>query len=112
MLYKIVPFLIWLHLQSCRAGREPLPSVKEILPEQAMRKQFWSFVVALALLLGAVLWPEALARPAGLAFFLCSGWLCFNLARAWIGGRRRLARDSFVPRERRAVTGTSKNGTQ
>jgi len=65
MLYKIVPFLVWYHLQCApRAGR--VPGVKSIVDEARALRQWRWHVVALGLLLAAPLAPAVLARPAGL----------------------------------------------
>jgi hypothetical protein len=44
-----------------------------------MRRQMRAHVVALALLLAAAIRPDWLARPAGAALALASGWLFYNL---------------------------------
>lgn len=83
MLYKIVPFLNWLHLQ--RVG-EPatMPNMKQMIPEAAMRAQMRLHFAALGLLLMAVLWPAA-TLPAGLAFAASCLWLEWNLLGAvWL----------------------------
>jgi len=43
------------------------PNIKQMLPEKRMRRQLMLHFTALALLLGAVLWPP-LASVAGLSF--------------------------------------------
>jgi len=81
MLYKIVPFLNWLHLQRiCGLNTLP-PAMNQMISERAMRRQYYWHLVALALLLSAV-WLPLLARPAGLAFAVDCGWLGVNLVRA------------------------------
>jgi hypothetical protein len=90
MMYKIVPFLLWFHMQSRRVGRQKIPNVKEILPERHMQRQFRVYVLAFALLLAATVEPELFARPAGLAFLVCSAWLWLNLLRAMTAWRRAL----------------------
>ncbi len=78
MLYKIVPFLNWLHLQNICGLQAVPPTMHQMIPEKAMRGQLYAHLAALALLLAAV-WLPALARPAGLAFALASAWLGYNL---------------------------------
>lgn len=78
MLYKIVPFLNWLHLQRISDPRTPPPNMKQMMPEGAMRGQMRLHFAALVLLLMAVLWPP-LALPAGLAFAASCLWLEWNL---------------------------------
>ena len=82
MLYKIVPFLGWLHLQNPGAGRGPAPSMGKLLPEQDALRQWRSYCLALLCLLLAVPFPEWLARPAGLLFALSMLWLARNLFQA------------------------------
>ena len=81
MLYKIMPFLNWLHLQQQGGTAMTQPNMKQMIPEPAMRAQMRVHFAALALLLAAVIWP-ALARPAGLAFVVSCLWLEWNLATA------------------------------
>lgn len=82
MLYKIVPFLTWYHLQDLRAAskRKP-PNISQIIPERHAQWQYGAHLAGLLLLLGACYQP-ALARPgAALVGVACLGlWL--NLGRA------------------------------
>lgn len=82
MLYKIVPFLVWFHLQSQAMGKVIVPNVKEILPDKIARRQLWVHMTALALLLPSALWPNLFAYPAALAFGISFGWLWLNLFHA------------------------------
>lgn len=80
MLYKIVPFLVWYHLQNSEAAaRKAVPNVKSIIPDSAAMKQFWSHLAALLLTVGATLWPAILVAPAAVALCISSGWLWWNL---------------------------------
>jgi hypothetical protein len=81
MLYKIMPFLNWLHLQQQGGTVMTQPNMKQMIPERAMRGQMWLHFAALALLLAAVLMP-VLALPAGLAFTASCLWLEWNLVGA------------------------------
>ena len=81
MLYKIMPFLNWLHLQRDGGLGRTMPNMKQMIPERAMRGQMRLHFAALLLLAAAVLWP-ALARPAGLAFAASCLWLEANLVGA------------------------------
>ena len=82
MLYKIVPFLGWLHLQNLGQMKIAAPNMNQLLGDVAMRRQWAAFAAALLLLLAAAFWPEGLGRPAGLLFALANGGLFFNLLRA------------------------------
>ena len=79
MLYKIVPFLVWLHLQSYNKGRVSLPNIKEIIPDTRARRQFYMHVAALLLLAGALLEPDWFFYPAAILFALSFLYLAFNL---------------------------------
>ena len=82
MLYKIVPFLVWLHLQNQGQGRVMAPNMKKIISEHAMNRQMLAHFVALALLLLAIFWPGVFAYPAGLAVVVSNAWLLRNLLAA------------------------------
>ena len=84
MLYKIVPFLVWHHLQAKAAPGQRAPGVKHIIPDRRARRQFWLHAAALVLLLAACWFPAQLARAAGLALLASSlslGWNLTNAAR-------------------------------
>jgi hypothetical protein len=91
MLYKIVPFLSWMHLQNSGQAKVPAPAMNKILAEPEMQRQMLAYAAALGLLLAAVFFPDWLARPAGLAFAAANGWLWWNLAGAIRRYRRYLA---------------------
>lgn len=78
MLYKIVPFLNWLHLQRITVKGSPPPTMKQMIADKAMHRQYSVHLAALGMLLLAVWWP-ALVRPAGLLFAVSSAWLGVNL---------------------------------
>lgn len=83
MLYKIVPFLIWLHLQNRGLLRRvPAPNMKKIIGARDMDRQLLAHFVACALLLLAVGWPTAFVYPAGIALIVANGWLLRNLLSA------------------------------
>lgn len=82
MLYKIVPFLAWFHLQAqlqARAGS--IPTMKDMITERWTRWQFRLHLVACALLVGAALWPQ-LAVAAGSVLALSALLLWLNLLAA------------------------------
>lgn len=92
MLYKIVPFVCWLHLQRmCGLSTLP-PTMNQMLAEGAMRRQYYLHLSALTLLLLAI-WIPATARLAGLMLALDCAWLGWNLlaaVRAYQGFRNRI----------------------
>ena len=81
MMYKIVPFLVWLHLQQANSERHPLPHMGQIIPQRAMRWQAAAHGVAVALLIAALAWPTAV-YGAGLAWTVSQLMLAVNLSRA------------------------------
>jgi hypothetical protein len=85
MLYKIVPFLVWLHLQERGQGRLLAPNMKKVLAETQINLQTAAHFLAVVLLLLAIVWPQWLAYPAGLALMVANGWLLRNLLAAlWV----------------------------
>ncbi len=81
MMYKIMPFLNWLHLQRLGAPMLAVPNMKKMLAAEMMTGQLRLHVLALLLLLAAV-WLPGLARLAGVAFAASSAWLGWNLISA------------------------------
>jgi len=80
MLYKIVPFLIWYHLQTRLADiGMKAPNIRKIIPEQAAGKQFYAHGLVLLSMVLAAIFPEQLARLAGVLFIASSLWLWINL---------------------------------
>ncbi len=90
MLYKIVPFLIWFHLQQRRISKAldrsvTVPNVKRILPARAMKRQFAAHLCTVILLALSTLEPEWLTYPAGGAMVISFAMLWYNIGRAtWI----------------------------
>ncbi len=83
MLYKIVPFLAWFHLQAqlqARAGS--IPTMKDMIAERAKRWQFRLHLGACMLLIAAPFWPKLLAVPAGIGLALSAVLLELNLLSA------------------------------
>lgn len=82
MLYKIVPFLAWFHLQAqlqARAGS--IPTMKDMIAEGRTRWQFRFHLVACGLLTAGLFWP-LLARTGGLMLALSALLLQINLLSA------------------------------
>jgi hypothetical protein len=82
MLYKIVPFLAWFHLQAqlqARAGS--IPTMKEMIAERWMRWQLRLHLAACTLLVAAIAQPQ-LAMVAGGVLTLSALLLWVNLLSA------------------------------
>lgn len=82
MLYKIAPFLVWLHLQNAGRGRLVAPNMKKVLAEEHMERQMFAHFTACLLLMLSVFWPAWFVYPAGLALIVANGWLLRNLLSA------------------------------
>lgn len=81
MMYKIVPFLNWLHLQRLGAPISAVPNMKKMISADAMTGQLRLHVLAVLMLLAAV-WQPGLTRLAGLVLAASFVWLGCNLAGA------------------------------
>lgn len=84
MLYKIVPFLVWLHLHNkvmanMRLMGTKIPNMQKIINQSMMQKQFWLYLLSLSSLLIALFYPILLARIAGVLFLINFSWLSWNL---------------------------------
>ena len=88
MLYKIVPFLVWFHLQNrllqldLFAAGERVPHMKQVLPDALGRRQLRVHALAVVLWPPALLWPAPLVYPLALLFGLSFALLALNLWRA------------------------------
>lgn len=83
MLYKIVPFLIWLHRYSHLAGNADVPLMRDIIPPRFPQWQWWSHLAMVVLLAGAALTAgDALTRLAGALLTLSCGGLFVILLNA------------------------------
>src|SRR5574343_103149 len=54
MLYKIVPFLAWMHLQNYGATKATAPAMPKLMPDVEVNRQMQAYGAALVLLLAAV----------------------------------------------------------
>lgn len=94
MLYKIVPFLVWFHLQSRRGAKgASVPNVREILPESRSRPQMRLHFAALLMLLAAMFFPAVFIYPAALLFAASNVWLWLNI----VAAARTCRRPDFPP---------------
>lgn len=91
MMYKIIPFLIWLHLSTKNKNlrdnekrdlQVKVPHMRNIIPEAAGYWQFRFHLVSVILLILATIWPIWFYYPATSMFALAQIFLLFNLAMA------------------------------
>ncbi len=85
MLYKIVPFLSWLHLQNLvshadRPSAVRIRNMRQLLPGVGPRRQFAAHVVAVVALLVAAAAGGVWMRIAGAALAIDLWWLAWELA--------------------------------
>ena len=91
MMYKIMPFIIWLHLsvhnknlrdKGKRKSQVKVPHMRKIIPEAAGVWQFRCHLSSLVLLIVATIWPLWFYYPAALMFAIAQAFLLFNLLKA------------------------------
>jgi hypothetical protein len=80
MLYKIVPFLLWYHLQDRAASGTRVPKIGEFVGDGRIRVQFGLHLAAVAACLGACA-NASLARAAAILLALACLRLALDLAR-------------------------------
>lgn len=104
MLYRIVPFLSWFHLQhqqlSMRRLDIRLPHVKAYIPDIWIRAQLALYAVSLALLTLALFFPGLVGYLALACFALSNLLLMLNLvgaARIFLQMRQKLTASQDVP---------------
>ncbi|MGZ8320228.1 MAG: permease, partial [Telluria sp.] len=96
MLYKIVPFLLWYHMQQDpHASKASVLPIRTILPDARGRRQFRWHAAALAIMLAALAWPAWLARPAAAVLAAACLHLALDLGAA--ARRCRRAQAQFQP---------------
>lgn len=83
MLYKITPFLIWLHLNNYAQDKDrsvfKIPNMKQVIPERKARLHFRVHILMLLLSFLAVFWPGYFLRPAAVVLIITSCILWANL---------------------------------
>ena len=84
MLYKIIPFLVWLHLTNVidisTRWQKKIPNMKKIVPDKHVRFQFRLHLIAVGLILISLL-EKQWVHAAAITFLLSNLYLAFNLIR-------------------------------
>lgn len=96
MLYKIVPFLVWLHARNAGGRGTPAPNMRQVLGEPLMLRQARAHFVACALLVPAAFGVPFLALAGGVALFVAQALLLANLLKAAGVYRRHLRATAVV----------------
>lgn len=78
MMYKILPFAMWMNLQQLDPSLATKVNTRKLLAETPTRHHLYLHFLALIVLLPAPVVP-VLARPAGLLLVAAYGWLGWNL---------------------------------
>ena len=91
MMYKIIPFIIWLHLSvhnknlrdnDKRKSQVKVPHMRKIIPEAAGLWQFRVHLLSFIFLCMATIWPAWFYYPAAISFTAAQAFLLFNLVKA------------------------------
>jgi len=91
MMYKIIPFIIWLHLsvhnknlrdEGNRSSQVKVPHMRKIISETAGLRQFRYHMASLASLILATIWPQWFFYPAALLLVIAQAALLLNLLNA------------------------------
>jgi hypothetical protein len=97
MLYKIVPFLAWFHLQARSGMGRQVPHVRQYVTERGQWRHAWLHAASVALLLAAAAMPKVFAHAAAAVFALSALQLAANLAHM-LRVYRQAERSSATPR--------------
>lgn len=100
MLYKIVPFLVWYRAYGDRVGREPVPTLADLVSPMLQAAGFWTIVLCLGLTsAGIVVADEGWVRAGNLVGVASVILMAANLARvaAHLRWPRRTARSGRTP---------------
>jgi len=83
MLYKIVPFLVWFHRYSDRAGQPGIPMLKDILADRNAKKQIILFTaMSVFMFAGLISGIDFIIRIAGALLIISSFTLLANIFKA------------------------------
>lgn len=85
MLYKIIPFLIWLHLTNAQlecTKKAKVPNVKQIITEKWQRWHFWFFLISFTITLLSIVFPLYFFQLAAFLGLVSFSLLEYNLIKA------------------------------
>ena len=82
MLQKILPFLVWQKVYAPRIGREPVPSLADLLSPNIQAAGYWTYLAALgAVVVAALSGAPWMARSAAILWFAATTLFLVNAAR-------------------------------
>ncbi len=105
MMYKIIPFIIWLHLSTynkklrdkgTRAAQVKVPHMRKVIPESAGFWQFGFHLSSLILMALATTSPQWFYYPAAIIFGFSQAFLLFNLLKAVVFYNKKITELSAV----------------
>ncbi|MEA1916799.1 MAG: hypothetical protein U9N42_04630 [Campylobacterota bacterium] len=76
MLYKIVPFLTWFHLNS--KGYFEIPTMRDMLNQKLLKAHFYLHVITLSLF-SLALYESSIIKIATVVFIMANAIFCYNL---------------------------------
>jgi len=74
-MYKIVPFLVWFHTFSDRAGKEKVPLLKDLLNESLATVQFWILNAGILTMIAGTLLIQQTVQFIGIALITIAALL-------------------------------------
>jgi len=90
MLLKIVPFLVWFHLQGLQTQRmmkglsmQKIPHMKDVFSNRQSATLLFSYTGGFALLVTAMTWYAPLLQMAAVTLLFTFGWLLFIVISAY-----------------------------
>jgi len=87
MLYRIVPFLTWFHLQHMQVAERrfdiKVPHMKMYISDRAVRRQYYVHLAAVLCMVAASVSPEVMIYPAATLLFISNLLLLTNLGQSW-----------------------------
>lgn len=86
MLYKIVPFLVWLHIHRHRSltgqGMASIPTMNEVISRKKTQRQYYLHLIALILSVLTLFYPGIFFYPAAITWLINWTLILFHLLQA------------------------------
>ncbi|MCU7846362.1 MAG: hypothetical protein KZQ93_21210 [Candidatus Thiodiazotropha sp. (ex Monitilora ramsayi)] len=92
IIYKVIPFLCWFHLQSLQVKQEKfsysLPSMKHFISDKDAKRHYYLHVGAIFMVIISIVFPGPIVRLSGIVFSLSSIYFLKNVLFAFLAFRR------------------------